>query len=270
MSYEQLEKETVGQMTDANAAPFDGSPPLASQIFESGRDATYVQIRFRDLATGNQIIGWKIEDQDSRVPQFTDEGIESEVLAALRTEQARPKAEERAEALAKLVREHPEKDMQQALAGQTVTGAADGLELTVRTTRSFTWLRQSSAPSPSQLRPSLEIEQSSIDGVENAGLEFMQTVFNELEDGEAGVVANSDKSVYYVVKVVNRSSATETGREVLFADLLRAPLFEQQSPYPRLLGSLQQQLTMAWFQRLGEKYDYQPNRPLDQQTRSEF
>lgn len=269
LSYEQLQRETIGQMTDANAAPFDGSPPLADQVFQSGPDANYIRMRFRDL-TGDEIIAWKIDDEADHVPEFNDEGIEERVLEAWRLAQARPRAEERAKELAELVRKHPEKDMQQALAGTTLTGEPGGLEPTVRNTRSFTWLRQSSAPNPSQLGPSTDIEQSTVDGVEEPGPEFMETVFNDLEEGEIGVAPNADKSIYYVVKVVNRSTSSEAGRNVLLADLLRAPLFEDQAPYPRLLGSLQQQLGQAWYQRLTEKYNVQQNRPLDEQSRAEF
>jgi hypothetical protein len=160
--------------------------------------------------------------------------------------------------------------MQQALAGQTITGVEDGLELTVRNTRPFTWLRQSTAPEPGQLGGTRFEGLSEIDGVENAGTEFMDTVFNELDEGDVGVVPNSDKSVYYVVKVSNRSSSSETGRKILYDELLRAPFFEGRSPYPELLGIQQQQMGMAWVQRLAEKYDVQWNRPPDENLRREF
>ncbi|HUG90844.1 MAG TPA: hypothetical protein VML55_08430, partial [Planctomycetaceae bacterium] len=268
LSYEELGNQSLGQMTDVNAAPFDETPPLVAQIFDSGPDYLYQRIQFRDLATGNQIITWKIQDVESHEPQYTDPGIEEQVLGAWRLAEALPQARERAEALAKLVREHPEQDMEQALAGQTITGAAGGLELTVRTTRPFTWLRQSTAPDPSRLSPATRVELSSVDGVDKPGEAFMATVFNELNDGDVGVATNSDKSVYYVVTVANRSSSSETGRKALFDDLLRAPLFDNQSPYPQILAARQQALGQAWFQRLLQKYEVQWNRPLDERMQS--
>ena len=83
--------------------------------------------------------------------------------------------------------------------------------------------------------------------VKNPGRKFMHAVFDELGEGDVGVVLNSDASVYYVVKVISRRPAD---REA-FKD---AALFARNSPYAELAQFDQQVVLLDNDERIREKY----------------
>ncbi|MBW3541555.1 MAG: hypothetical protein KY476_14905 [Planctomycetes bacterium] len=264
-SFAELAETSVGRMIDPGASPFDADT-IAQRMFAQGKNL-YVRFHARDPLSRNRIVGWKTYDEDPHVPEFTEEGVWKQVLEAWKKSQGAPKAKQRAEELAKIVREQTDKPMQEALSGKTVTGATDGQELTVHTTSPFSWLRMTSAPDPSPLSPPQFRGISQVDHVPdvggNTGGEFMETVFNELEPGDVGVVPNSDRTVYYVVRVKDRSSADEGVQTVLREELMREPLFEGAWPYQQMLAARRNYLQGQWIDRLHAKYDVRWNRQPD-------
>jgi hypothetical protein len=103
-------------------------------------------------------------------------------------------------------------------------------------------------------------------GVEKAGPEFMETVFNKLSPGEVGVATNADKSAYYVVKVLTRSQATPEQLAEFRKRFLEEPLFEGYSfgggrSFPSVyqhlaIGELQQNL-LDWQGQLLRQHGVQ-------------
>jgi hypothetical protein len=101
-------------------------------------------------------------------------------------------------------------------------------------------------------------------GVEKAGPDFMDAVFNALAPGDVGVAANIDRSVYYVVKVVTRSQATPEEFQKFRQRFLQEPLFgyaysgwPRRSVYQNLaIGELQENL-LNWQDQLLRQHGVQ-------------
>jgi hypothetical protein len=174
--------------------------------------------------------------------------------------EARKLAEKRAAELAKSASGKP---LSEALKGQTVTGEPKGQELTLREPPKFTWFHDSAATSVNPMAPKPPPEISTVPFVENPGDEFMELVFDQLQVGEAGAAPNADRSVYYVVKVLDRipgAKEMEALRAKFYAD--RTELFGPSiSGFPGLSSSYQslaerQQMTVVqkWLERLEQQY----------------
>jgi hypothetical protein len=198
---------------------------------------------------------WTIDHAAQRVPAFTDEGIEAEVLAAWKNENARPLARKRADELSEIVR-GSDKEMPESLAEMTVNGKDAGEQVTIRQTESFSWLRQSSAPQTNPFnRPPPQL--SAISAIDMPSPDFMRVVFDQLGNGEVGVAGNLDKSIYYVVKVKERVPATPSDEEAFRQAFLRnRELFIPFgfSAYGYLITQAQQAANHNWSRRLLEKY----------------
>ena len=154
----------------------------------------------------NQFAYWKTEDVESFNPKsLTEPGIRKQVLHAWKMGKAREKVLKRAEVLAEIVR-NSEFEMSEALKEQTLTGKEDDIKLTVEPTEPFSWL-ETGLQGPNSLGQQQTARLWDIITIEKAGNEFMRIVFEELQDGEVGVVPNFDESIFYVVKVKNRSTS---------------------------------------------------------------
>jgi hypothetical protein len=147
---------------------------------------------------------WKVQYVDEHVPKLDELGVREQVIDAWKLIQAGPIAKKRAEALAESVRKADGK-MSEALAGQTVTGDEKGATVTVQSSPEFSWLRESFVPQLSLERPPVQLGNPVV--VTAAGMKFMSTVFDDLKDGETGVVFNDDASVCYVVRILERRPA---------------------------------------------------------------
>lgn len=202
-------------------------------------------------ASRDQYIFWKVQHVPSHIPTFDEAGVKDEVLAAWKLQQALPEVKKRADELAKLASNSKE-SMAAVLAGQTVTGDAKSLALTVQESPEFSWFRESTAPDMSMRQAPIQLSNPVV--VTAAGMRFMEYVFNELAEGAVGVTFNDDASNCYVVKVVARRPAD---REAFKS----APLFSPSSP----VGSLaqrQQQLTFNGFvQQLEKAYAVKRHTP---------
>lgn len=224
-------------------------------LAQSQSEVLYVPFRAEDQFVGNQYAYWIIENVDAHIPSFDELGIREQVHAAWRIQTARPEANQRAEELAELLSQS-ESSLEEALAGQTVTGQEDGEQVVVRETESFSWLRQSTAP-PTDIFTRQPPVLSEISAVDRAGPEFMRTVFEKLDSGEIGVAPNVERSVYYVVRVKDRSHSTPEDLEALRQSFMQEDLFFFFSPYAQLANQQQMEANFRYSQRLEQKYAVQ-------------
>ncbi|QDT38515.1 hypothetical protein [Stratiformator vulcanicus] len=243
---------------------------VATQVFQDRPDGG-VRILITQVAEdpteGSRFAFWKLDDRDAYVPDYDEEGIVEQVTEAWYAVKSSELARERAEAVAEAARESGKESLEEALATDsgpmTVTGDKEGEALTVRTTPPFTWLRQSTAPTFGLNLPVLEPSQ--VPGLEPVGPDFMDTVFEELGDGEIGSAPSLDRSTYYVVKVLDRSPNNAGDMEALRQEFMNENFFQFMSPYAGILRSERQNLMVRWQADLAEKYDVQWNEAARQQ-----
>jgi len=123
----------------------------------------------------------------------------------------------------------------------------------VNETPSFSWLRESSAQMSNPFASRPPPQMSSPAFIDRPGTTFMETVFDKLNPGDIGVVANVDHSVYYVVKVTIRSEPDHTA--FMKANLFGGSMgFFFATPYDQLASREQQQANFQWAQGLEKKY----------------
>ena len=165
-------------------------------------------------------------------------------MAAWKRLEAQPLAKKRADELAKIATESG-KELAVALADQSITGISSGTMLTVTESDKFSFYQESAAADPMNRQPSIRLGNPT--GVENAGRGFMQTVFEQLADGEIGVALNDDASVYYVVKVFDRNPADrDEFKESRAFDASSALNSIRQAEFDVVRGE--------YFERMREKY----------------
>jgi hypothetical protein len=215
-----------------------GGNPVAVSVF-GGEQRLCRPFQSEDSITHDRFALWKIEDVPAHVPELTDAGIKEQVIAAWKTAKALDLAKARAEELAKQASQAKE-PLEKVFGSATVTGDPKGLALTVRESPEFSWMRESAAPSPgSMFGSSAPPTLGNPIVVTNPGSDFMETVFDKLQEGETGVALNDDASVYYVVRVVSRRAADR----------------EQFNDAPLFLGSVYQQLAATEELRVRREYD---------------
>lgn len=243
----------LGKAREAGADenPLATPDPITFTLF--GAEQTRLVIRGTDPDTSDLYVVWKIEHVTEHVPTFDEEGVKDQVVKAWKRDQALPLTKARAEALAKKVRDL-DKPMAEALAETTVTGGKEGVQVVVNATPEFTWLRQSSAPSFMMATRPPEI--STLPFVEKPGDAFMKKVFTELKPGEVGVAANIDSSVWYVVKVTERTFNETEAREAFFSTPLFSefPQFGLFSPFDQLASEEQRRDARTFLDRLQKQY----------------
>jgi hypothetical protein len=181
----------------------------------------------RDFA-GSRYLSWKTEDRPEFTPPFTE--VRDEVERVWRLLEARPKAEERAQELAK------------AAAGKSLADAVAGKEgLEATTVGPFAWLTRGTAPFGSA--PVI----SQPEGVQMPGEAFMRTVFG-LEPGETAVAFNEPRTICYCIRLVSLEPAEETLRE----------RFIDASADPRRMAALADEETREvrsrWLQGVEKRY----------------
>lgn len=202
------------------------------QVFES------------ETLSTSRYVCWKIRDVPAHVPELKEPGIREQVVTAWKRLEALPLAQKRADELAQRARSSG-KELQAALADETVTGTSVGASLVVFTSGEFTFWQDSSVANP--MARSRQVQLGSPSGVTNAGRKFMQVVFEQLADGDVGVALNDDASIYYVVKVLDRRPAD---REE-FKD---AKLFDGGSAYASIAQREFQYAMQDHNERVREKF----------------
>ena len=265
-----------------------GGPSVAERIF-SGQLTTFLPMRAVgtvDSAEGlleNNFLYVLVGAKDQHVAEFTDSDfdppVQEQVFKSWKLSEVRKRAEERAQELAEKVRKGGEKSMFEILSEEKIDGKeADSYDidgetvsnkLVVLPTPAFSWLRSSTAMGANPMFSQLEF--STIPGVEPIGSDFMKYVFQELDEGKVGVVANADRSAYYVVKVKNRSPKSIDGEPspTLTRGYMNSsfsffppPMFAMNPQfssmgYNPLIQQHRQELTTAWLEQLDKKYEVQ-------------
>ena len=209
---------------------------------------------------------WKIAEIPSKVPELKNEATRQLAVEAWKFEQARLLAEKRAAELAELVKKSPT-DVPAALSGQTINGSKDSPAVTVRETPKFTWMRVSQSVPTMGLAFPVE---SFIDGVDQAGSDFMKLIFEQLRDGDVGVGLNHPKTAFYVVRVHDRdASGTATDGGLGLQELQQQYLKERFSsfiptPYDFMATGVQQSLDGAWRQGFNKRFGIKFESTLDE------
>lgn len=254
---EESEKYPLGTAKEPSLNQFTAQPrTVIEQLFETPLELLYTTYEAEDSFSSALIAYWKVKHIDAMIPKFSAPETQESITQQLKLEGARPIATKRAEELKKLITDAGDKEMAEALKGQTITGQKEGEELLTQTTESFSWMRTSTAGASnpfSMPRPEL----SSISAVDGAGNEFMEQVFDNMDNGDVAVVMNADKSICYVVKVMNRIPSTSGGLTAMYQEFLKTDLFFFFSPYLPLAQMEQQQTNYEWSRGIEEKYQVQ-------------
>ncbi len=263
----ESEKYPLGTAREPTLNEFTAQPrTVLEQLFGTPMDQLYTTFEAEDSFSSALISYWKVAHTDTMVPKFDDPEIKQEIIAQIKTEKARPLAQKRAEELKALITKAKDEDMQTALKGQTITGKKEGTELLTQTTESFSWMRTSTAGASNPFafpRPEL----STISAIDGAGNDFMEQVFDNMQEGDVGVALNADKSICYVVKVINRIPSTPGGQTAMYQEFLKTDLFFFFSPYLPMAQQEQVQTIQNWGKDLLAKYNVQKHfEAMDQEV----
>jgi len=191
----------------------------------------------KDLA-GNRYLVWKIKDKDAYVPEL--ENVRDEVVASWKQIQARDLARKRAKALVDKA-SGSKKPLSETL------GVADGVSVT--TTPAFSWLTRGAAAGmfDTQTPPKL----SEVEGVRNAGSEFMREVFS-LGVGDVGEAMNEPQTLCYVVRVVSLEPSREVLRNLFISDPYSqyesASFDDQRGAYDAWIKGIEREAHLEWIQ----------------------
>lgn len=278
------EEKALAEATDPNVSSFE-KPTVAQDLF--GREpAPYVPSVAED-AFGNYYVYWVIESEAAHVPESLEE-VRDQVVDAWMQIQARELAENRAEQVKQAVDAAIQdgKTFSDGLTDVTLTGEAPAEDMPATLvdqfveSQPFSWLRNSSAPrnftEPQRIELGQVRDQAGTP-IEMLGADFMEFVFNELDENELGVVSSFDKSAYMVVRPRSRmvvlqgrpspmGGAPSEGLEMLTAESLdklrtqflgevQQPFFRMMSPLPQVLESLEYRLNAKWMEELERDYE---------------
>ena len=258
MTYRELsqsEEHPIGRA--ASDTNFQSSGNVADTVFNSTPTITYSAQSVLDIESGSRFVYWKIEDAEAYQPESLESpGIREQVVNAWRELQARENAKQRAEELAKQA-EGIDKPLSEILAETTVTGEADGQAVSVIHPPRFSWLTRANpqmSPNPFNRPAPQRTQLRTVPGL--VGVQFMETVFNELREGEVGVTHSVDKSHYYVVRIDERTYGTSEDMQAFRDRFTREPLFAPFgfSDYAKLADAEQRQYRTNWADELFEKH----------------
>ncbi|MBI1349017.1 hypothetical protein GC163_22325 [bacterium] len=250
--------EPIGSASEPNDNPLQSrATTVAERSFEN--DTLYYPYRADSLLRDKRYSYWKREDVAPRVPTLAE--VKDDVTAAWKLAQAKPLAQARAQALADKAKAASQ-PLSAAMVGETITGKTEADPISVRETPKFTWL-SSPRNMPFQFNPMFmpPPQLSFIDGVNQAGNNFMKTVFEELGPGQIGVAPNEPASIFYVVQVKQRDATpSETGDNLGLKALQSQFLNDgrggfEQGPYFHLgRAALIEQFT-DWRKAYEQRYD---------------
>ena len=225
----------------------------AIQLFEAPAELVFEPYEAVDFSETKRYVYWKTKDIAEHSPTLDEPGVREQVLAAWKREKARPLAEARAKELADMVRTGSQ-SMAEILADVPITDKPDAEKLAVRGTEEFSWIRLSTAPQANMFNlPRPEI--SAISAIPQVTNDFMKAIFEDLENGEVGVIPNGDQSIYYTVMVKQRTPSTENEEEQLRQAFLKEDLFTTFfSPYVTLVQQQQQSANYEWSRRIEAEF----------------
>ncbi len=192
----------------------------------------YQPRRFPQQETSPVYVYWKTAEEAAYEPDLAE--VRDEVVYAWKLDQARKFAKKAAESAAKTAREK-RSALSEALAAEGRTFIDTG---------AISWMTGGSVGLQAGGMPQLGV----IPGVRNVTDEMMHTIFR-LQPGEIGVVTDSTKTVYYVVRVNEYLPELENRQEGFLATGADLPG----------LGSLKMrdtsQYLMSWYQGLQNELD---------------
>lgn len=150
---------------------------------------------------GKIFVVWKLEDVAEHTPTLDEDGVKDQVIDQLKFIEARKLAE--ADAQSKV---------QKAIKDQLPLESCLGESAFVPP--QFTWMTFGPVFSPN-MQPRVYL--SPVEGVQDAGFDFMSSIF-QMKAGEIKSIVNESQSVYYVVRMIE-----VTPTEQLYARFLVTP-----------------------------------------------
>lgn len=194
---------------DETAGRRQQAATVIDHVFGQRSDSLHSPEIAEDADTKHRFAYWVVERNDAHVPEFGEAGVRDQVVKAWKLKQAAPEAEKRAKALAKQAADQ-QKLLTEVLAGQTVDGSKDGLQLTVLAPPEFSHFTRQGASAP-QLNPldtgSQPVEFSSIPGLDKIDEDFMKAI-DRMKLGATEVIPNADRSGFLVVHLKARMDVT--------------------------------------------------------------
>lgn len=267
LEYERLSIEPIGMALDSKTRSI-----VANEVFMRGergepRLPLYSPRRADSRNRRGGFAYWKIDDVPARLPELTEADVKEKVISAWKFDQARLLAEKRARSLADKAKAD-QSNLVAAIAGESATGQKTDPDLRIIETPPFTFL---STPDNVPGGRMLDPMPTDIPLIPEAGIDFMKTVFEELKDGEIGVAANANRSVFYVVKVVDRDSAKDDGgvseqdRHKLFMSQNLTGMYPfSKSPYESIAQFAQREIDQAWRQNMAKKHQVEWDEEVEQ------
>ena len=97
-------------------------------------------------------------------------------------------------------------------------------------------------------------------------MDFMETIFQEMDDEEVGVVPNFDRTRYFIVHVTNRFPTQEIGMDALLERFARdGQMNFMTSPVMGLMsGDIVNPTVIEWERSVWRKYGVDPDADPDQ------
>ena len=247
----------IGLATDPQDESAGRQQQVASvinHVFGQRGDSTHSPEIAEDAGTRNRFAYWITERNESHVPKFDELGVRDQVVKAWKLKQAAPEAEKRAKALAKQAVDQ-QKLLTEVLAGQTVDGSKDGLQLTVLAPSEFSHFTRQGASAP-QLNPldtgSQPVELTPIAGLDKIDEDFMKSV-DRMQLGGTDVIPNADRSGFFVVHLKARMDVAADD------EAPQAKEFMEKWPFSVAADQLASVATMPlrrdWSESLERKYN---------------
>jgi hypothetical protein len=253
---EQSEEHPVGRASSvANIQSVESAAQIA---FSMAPGSLHQARQVMDIETGSRFVFWKVEDVASYVPERLDDpGIREQVVKVWRQIKAREKAQARAEELAKQA-DGTDTPLSEIFAGTTVTGKEGADAVSVVQPPTFSWLSAPNAqmsPNPFNRPTPTMTELRTVPG--DVGEEFMRTVFDRLDPGEAGVAHSYDMEYFYVVKILDRSYGNAPDQQTFRERFASQPVFDQFgfSDYFKLAARELAQYQTNWADELFERHN---------------
>ena len=229
-------------------------------LFTSEPYQLMLPIDARSMMSQSRYVLVKAADMETRIPAFSDEGIEEKVKEAWTLIEARKLAEARAQELAKAVNESKDETLAAIAEGQKVVSGETGENLNIEQVGPFTWMQRSSVPSQGMSMP--QIEPTILPNLPGAGEEFMRSVFETTEVGKAATSTSTGGDTDYVVQVESRTSDEELAearedclKEDFLSDQMNFFTGEPMNPYRRETIQRAINLNQQWLDNFITKYD---------------
>jgi hypothetical protein len=253
---EQSEEHRVGRAI--SVANIQASESAAQIAFSMPPSSLFQARQVMDIETGSRFVFWKVEDVPAYVPENLDDpGIREQVVKAWQQLQARENARARAQELAKQA-DGVDKPLSEIFAEATVTGQDGADAISVVQPPRFSWLSAPSAemsPNPFNRPMPTMTALRTVPG--DVGEEFMRTVFDRLDPGEAGVAHSYDMEYFYVVKILERSYGNSPDQQAFRERFITQPVFDQFgfSDYFKLAARELAQYQTNWADELFRRHN---------------